>query len=430
MKRVLLFTNGTPPIDSRMPATGDGLRAWQIYQGLKSEGFEVGLSLDNRVYKKFREYLSDDLGRLSFDVTSKGQERVIELFQPDAIIVTHWPGIFFNGSDIPVALDFHGPHLLERSFQGFGTIESNLQEKLHKIREADFFTCAGEYQKYYFSSMLLRAGITEAINGRLIRSIPISLDPNLPIIDYNKKSYNRMRFIYSGIYLPWQNPFGSFTAFIERFSEDDARLLDIFGGKHPVYQMNSETFDKFVKESDGNPSVRFRGLISRDELIEEYKSAHVALDLMSWNLERELAFTTRTIEYLWSGLPVIYNNFSEISEYIKKYNAGWCIDPDDPDELKAVFDEIVNYPHNLVELSMNAQKLVRECFTWDKTIGPLKEFCKNPKKRDRSMDVTIDFGIAPSPNRSTIQRTIRCYKDNGLKYTSKKMIQYLKGELR
>ena len=78
---------------------------------------------------------------------------------------------------------------------------------------------------------------------------------------------------------------------------------------------------------------------------------------MSWNLERELAFTTRTIEYLWAGLPVIYNNFSEISEYIKKYNAGWCIDPEDPNELAAILNEILADPHQLIELSMNAQKL-------------------------------------------------------------------------
>jgi hypothetical protein len=101
------------------------------------------------------------------------------------------------------------------------------------------------------------------------------------------------------------------------------------------------------------------------------------------------------------------------------------IDPEDSDELGAVLDEILADPHQLIELSMNAQELVRECFTWDKTISPLKEFCKNPKKRDRSMDVSFEHKTS-TPEGTIIGRTIRCYKDNGLEYTSAKMMQYLK----
>jgi glycosyltransferase involved in cell wall biosynthesis len=425
MKRVLLFTSGTLPIDSRMPATGDGLRAWQIYQGLKSQGFDVGLSLYKGVYDKFQEYLTEDLGGLSFDLRPGGQDHVIEIFQPDVIVVTHWPAKLFGQTEIPVAIDFHGPHMIERYFQKFETINNNLRDKLLRIRDADFFTCAGEYQKYYFFSMLLRAGITNVVNERLIYSIPISLDPCLPNIDYQKKADHPIRFIYSGMFLPWQNPFGPFKTSMDRFNKDNKGVLEIFGGKHPVYPMDTSIFDSFLEESKNNLSLRVRGLIPRNDLIEEYKTAHVALDLMSWNLERELAFTTRTIEYLWAGLPVIYNAFSEISEYIKKYNAGWCIDPEDSDELGAVLDEILADPHQLIELSMNAQELVRECFTWDKTISPLKEFCKNPKKRDRSMDVSFEHKTS-TPEGTIIGRTIRCYKDNGLEYTSAKMMQYLK----
>ena len=425
MKRVLLFTSGTPPIDSRMPATGDGLRAWQIYQGLKSQGFDVGLSLHKGVYNKFHKYLADDFERMSFDLRPKSQEQVIELFQPDVIIVTHWPAKLFGQTEIPVSMDFHGPHMLEKYFQGSGTINSNLQDKLLRIKDADFFTCAGEYQKYYYYSMLLRAGITNIVNERLICSIPISLDPSLPNIDYQKKADLPIRFIYSGMFLPWQNPFGSFKTSLERFNKDNKGVLEIFGGKHPVYPMDTSIFDSFLEESKNNLSLRVRGLIPRNDLIDEYKTAHVALDLMGWNLERELAFTTRTIEYLWAGLPVIYNNFSEISEYIKKYNAGWCIDPEDSDELGAILDEILDDPHQLIELSMNAQELVRKCFTWDKTIGPLKEFCNNPKKRDRSMDVSFEHKTSASEG-TIIGRTIQCYQDNGLRYTSAKMIQYLR----
>lgn len=366
------------------------------------------------------------MGNISFEATTQSQEKVIKSFQPDVIIVVHWSTKHFQDSDIPVVLDLHGPHMLERYFERIGTTDGNFQEKFSKIRDSDFFTCAGEYQKNYFFSMILLAGIPNVIDKRLIFSIPISLDPSLPNINYQKKSDLPIRFVYSGMFLPWQDPFSSFKTTMTRLNKENKGVLEIFGGNHPVYPMDSRAFDRFIQESKNNPALILRGLIPRSKLIEEYKTAHVALDLMSWNWERELAFTTRTIEYLWAGLPVIYNNFSEISEYIKKYNAGWSIDPDDPDELGAILDEILDDPHQLIELSMNAHKLVRECFTWDRTIAPLKEFCENPVKRDRSMDMCLDEHTTTASEGTIIGRTIKCYQYNGLRYTSAKMMQYLK----
>jgi len=55
--------------------------------------------------------------------------------------------------------------------------------------------------------------------------------------------------------------------------------------------------------------------------------------------EREL-FTTRTVEYLWCGLPVIYNNYAEITDYIREYNAGWIVDPQDREAIATVLNEI------------------------------------------------------------------------------------------
>jgi len=214
----------------------------------------------------------------------------------------------------------------------------------------------------------------------------------------------------------------------EVFNKNKEGVLEIFGGKHPIHQIDTKAFDDFIKKNKNNSYVKFKGIISRNELIEEYKNAHVALDLMSWNLERELAFTTRTVEYLWAGLPVIYNNYAELSEYIERYKAGWCVDPDNPEEIREVIEQILDYPEQLVEYSMNAQKLVRDDFTWDRTIKPLVEFCRNPKKRDRSLDKISKKDVYMRPEVS--KRAIQCYRDHGMKYTTRKIIEYLKGDVR
>ena len=120
--------------------------------------------------------------------------------------------------------------------------------------------------------------------------------------------------------------------------------------------------------------------MGRDQLLEIYRSASVALEAMLYNLERELAFTTRTIEYLWCGLPVLYNDYGEVSEHIREYDAGWTVDPESDAQLAAALEEIFCDPGAVRRKSRNAQRLVRERFTWDRTIEPLLDFLRHPSR--------------------------------------------------
>jgi glycosyltransferase involved in cell wall biosynthesis len=118
------------------------------------------------------------------------------------------------------------------------------------------------------------------------------------------------------------------------------------------------------------------GIVPYEELVEEYRHAHVAFDLMKHNSERELAFTTRTVVYMWCGLPVVYNDYSELSEYIREYDAGWTVTPEDREAIRAVIDEIFTYPERVAERGRNAQRLVRERLNWDLTIQPMECFVR------------------------------------------------------
>jgi len=140
-----------------------------------------------------------------------------------------------------------------------------------------------------------------------------------------------------------------------------------FWGKHPVYTVNSGIFE-FLLTITKKPLCDRARYGFHENLIAKYTTAHVAIDVMERNPERELAFTTRTVEYLWCGLPVIYNNYAEITDYIREYNAGWIVDPQDREAIATVLNEIFEHPEQVAERSQNAQRLVRERLTWDKTI--------------------------------------------------------------
>ncbi|MGH2523627.1 MAG: glycosyltransferase, partial [Anaerolineales bacterium] len=138
--------------------------------------------------------------------------------------------------------------------------------------------------------------------------------------------------------------------------------------------------------------------VPHDELIARYTRARLAIDVMRRNPERELAFTTRTVEYLWCGLPVIYHDYAELSDYIRQYNAGWIVNPEDRAALAATFDEILQDPEQIAERGRNAQRLVRERLTWDRTMGPVDRFVRHPRVRSRPLR---------APERSRVPRGTR-----------------------
>lgn len=305
----------------------------------------------------------------------------IRRFSPDIMLFEHWcyVGLLDEESlKIPIAIDLHGPHLLERTFQKHANLCHNVLEKIGAIGRADYYVCAGEKQRIYFLPWLLLAGV-DICCGNVISAIPISLDPELP----RHEPSGETTFVYGGVFLPWQNPMKGLGVLVKKLEAHKRGLLKFFGGEHPIRDINTGLFSPIRKTLEKSPRVKFYGMINHDELLKEYQHAHVAMDLMEKNTERELAFTTRTVEYLWCGLPVIYNNYSELAQYISEYNAGWTVDPEDTTTLERVIETIINNPGEVTTKGENAQRLVRERLVWDKTIEPLDRFCQSPYKREK-----------------------------------------------
>jgi len=48
-----------------------------------------------------------------------------------------------------------------------------------------------------------------------------------------------------------------------------------------------------------------------------------------------------------------------------------------------VITQILDAPELAAKRGRNAQRLIQECLTWDKTIDPLDTFCRAPVKRQK-----------------------------------------------
>ncbi|MFQ5857253.1 MAG: glycosyltransferase family 4 protein [Anaerolineae bacterium] len=359
------------------PTTGAGLRSWGLGKGLESRGHEVIFSMP-ALYLDKGQQVPKDIANYAWDPS--GLSQVVQKTRPNIAVFCHWPTMHIQQKlDIPTVLDFHGPHLLEREMQGYSRRPANVHEKITAIRKADFFVCAGEKQRLYFLSWLLAAGID--LSEDVIASVPVSLSPELPNHEW---SAAEPTFVYGGVFLPWQDPFNGLEILIETIAELNRGTLKFFGGRHPGYADqigNLERFDALEVRLRRSPRARLEGMVEHARLIDEYRRAHVALDVMGRNPERELAFTTRTVEYLWCGLPVIHHDYAELSGHIEEYQAGWIVDPEDRKAIRQAVEEALTCPEEVRRRGENAQTLVRERLTWDRAIEPLDAFCRSPWQR-------------------------------------------------
>jgi GT2 family glycosyltransferase/glycosyltransferase involved in cell wall biosynthesis len=376
-RRVLVISSDILPYPG-MPTVGSGLRAWGIGEGLRSRGHEVVYSMPRAALVGREAIAPAEVLQLAWEQATLAD--VVRKAEPDVVVVCNWPVMALLPAElinVPVVLDQHGPHLLEREYQKYGSREENSRYKLQALSKADFFTCAGSKQLAYFQPWLERAGWSEAERRERSAAMPVSLSPDLP----DRQPDATLSFVYGGVFLPWQDPSIGLTVLVEALDRHQDGKLYFYGGKHPVYPVDPGIYDQLLEQLKQSPRVVAPGMVSHDELIVRYRQAHVAMDVMRRNPERELAFTTRTVEYLWCGLPVIYHDYAELSDYIREYEAGWVVDAEDRAGIEVVLDQIFAHPEEVTRRSQNAQRLVRERLTWDRTIAPLDAFVRHPHMR-------------------------------------------------
>lgn len=375
MAHILIISCDILPVEGQ-PATGTGLRTWGLGKGLESHGHVVEFSLSKEVAQKYA-YIGSELR--VFDPATL--DRFVSEIDPDVVLFQGWQmSLFLNERPRGhVVIDFHGPGMLEQLFREPGSVEQFAWLKLDRLSKADYFTCAGTKQLYYHLGWLLMAGLD--LREFPISSIPFSMPPEMPA--HTSWPENPV-FVFGGVFLPWADPELGLKVLVEEVEGAGKGELKFFGGKHRWVKLPSdEQFDSLRERLIASSRVRFSPTVPRDELIREYAGASVAWDVMARNPERELAFTSRTVEYLWCGLPVVYNNYAELADYIVEYDAGWVVDPADEAQIRETVREILRHPESARRKGENAQRLVRERLCWEHTVKPLADYCRQPYRAKR-----------------------------------------------
>lgn len=379
MKKILVITTEPLPLPGGY-TTGAGLRAWGIAQGLMDHGFDVTIATPLEGEQAHSQQESSPSNVRFFDRPQL--PNLITEIAPDVVVLQHWGLAYALPAQLscPLVIDLAGPHLLERYYWGNKDEQRDLEEKLAALRRADFITCGGEYQKHYFYPYLRMAGWDLAKEPVPVIPFSVPPDPRTEPLPSGE-----ITFIYGGAFLAWQNPEKAITWLLEEMDAAGAGRLLFYGGAHPGMDASAGRFVNLHQALKNHPRVEMRGWKPFHELLSLYATeGHVALDLMERNPERELAYTTRTMIYLYCGLPVIYNDYSEISQLVERYDCGWTLNPDQETGFRLLIQKLLRGQFDLNALRNNARHAAMNQ-TWDKTIQPLVQYCTAPHYRQKEL---------------------------------------------
>jgi glycosyltransferase involved in cell wall biosynthesis len=363
----------------------------QIIRALRRAGHEVTFSFDLNTY----------LARLSLDKIRRKlneDERwccehhhepdiVLGRIQPDIAIycnVTALHTTWQFAGDVIHIVDLCGAtHLEALSAWSAGegpdvsrpSLELVSRQLVEKLRHADYLVTGSERQRHFWLAYCTLAGF--GFDRSQVAACPFCLD----VTAQPRKLTPEPAVIHAGSFYPWQKPDAILRAAAGLLDNRPGARLRIVGGAHEGLP-NADAVHELLAELRTHPSVEYYDFLPVEDLRSLLSSSWVALDLMEWSLERELAVYGRTLEYLTSGTPVIHNEYSSLAQPIREYQAGWTVAPD-CSVLPRVFEQLADGGAAMAEsMSANALRLVREKLDASRAMDALVQLCDAAEKRE------------------------------------------------
>ncbi len=392
MSRVLIFAGELVPLPG-LPTVGGGLRGWTLARGLESAGFAVTLVFPREPLERLRDTLDPAIytSALPHTFDYADPAAMIARHRPDVVVCCSWLlAAQLGPCPVPLAVDVAGPVLLEFLYQGTDKARDLAPRKPPGLALADFVTCAGERQRAYFYAWLTLAGFTPDDLATRVATVPISAAP--PAAPPPPPTNPEPTIIFAGIALPWQDPVIPLRATFAALDRADRGKLEIYVNDHPVHSRGVAWLAWLREQAAQHPRVTLHhsGLRPYAELLDIYRRADLAFDLFAPNPERELAFNTRTVDYLACGLPPLYGDYAELAAPLRNYDAGIVVDPTDAAAVTAAVTRALTEPAWLAAKRAGAHRLVAERLAWDRTIAPLAAWCAAPTRRTtRALDLTL-----------------------------------------
>ena len=277
--------------------------------------------------------------------------------------------------------------------------DSNRHYTNFQLTIADYIVCANERQRDVLVGALATTGLlTSNVYGRdrtlrkLVDVVPYGVRPGSPqpgrkvlkgVLPGIRETDTVL--IWNGSIMEWFDAKTVIRAMAEVARVRDDVKLFFLGTEHPDYVTSvRETPPREAVELSkelglyGN-SVFFNiGWVPYEELGAYLAEADIGVCAGFDNIEARYAFRTRFVDLFWASLPTVCTEGDVLAERIAQEPLGLAVPPNDPSAFAQAVLRLVD-DKEFYETCKGNMAAVRDELSWDRTLKPLVEFCRNGK---------------------------------------------------
>ncbi len=410
MKPILVLGIGPLSIDDSQKFHSGGNRAWHLTKPLLDEGLDVVLICMRITDKKAQErpkeerrqqgtltyYSVDELTCFADDAYLRAK---IEEHNPCAIVgACSYPAAraALVAGTLPVWADIHGYPMGEAQAKAYHYLEPGFIHHFWNIHRpalfrADRFSITSERQRF---ALIGELGTMGRLNGNifgenLVETIPIAWDPQTPFHPRTRSKDDPFYVFFSGGYNLWCDVDTLFKA-LETAMERDSRIHFLSTGG-AIDGHDEKTYPRFqaqIERSRFRDRFDLRGWVSRDELEQCQKQAHLGINVDLDCYETVIGARNRITEFMARGIPALTTLGTEISQ-ILFYKGGVLTAPiNDPTILANEMILAANHPDKMESMARQARQLFEQHYTYQTTTIEYLKWCQSPVH-------SRDFGKEP-----------------------------------
>lgn len=330
--RIHVFCVDLPPMAGNA-VSGGGLRNGQIIDFLRSRGHQVSFSA-----------VANDLNMAGHNVARHGGDvasQLAQIYENNAEAVYYCYPIHCaltkelkRNLGLKVFVDVNGPIFIEHALWQGGNYYPCYCKFAETLTLADEITVVIDQQLPMVQTAL-------ASQGRLWAPPPIHILPlDLGVPSLERHLSEEPLFMAAGGIFPWQKPFNGIKAVIDALESLGRGKFVVVGGAHRGDPRGPELQAWFEELQQKHSCFQWKSFMPWAELVASYEPVWAMVELFDRNIEREMAVTTRTWEQLSRGLPILYNDYSILADFIADRQAGWTVDPGNARQIAATIAEI------------------------------------------------------------------------------------------
>jgi len=304
--------------------------------------------------------------------------------------------------EVPTVIDLYDPWLIENLYYseslGPDPYCRDLTSWLMQLARGDFFLCASEEQRLFYSGFLTALGRVNPRTTcedpdlqRLIAVVPFGVPSQLPGHEplIPPAGGSRKRILFGGLY-DWYDPW-TLLAALEQLDGLDWTLLFMRNANPEVtpQRVLGEVEARCLQRPDWRQRIEFLDWVPAARRFDLLRDVDVLVSPHRPSLETRLSLRTRFLDALAVGCPVIATQGGTISRLLQDSVAGWVVPPEDPAALAVALRAALAGDEAVSARVASGRRLARE-FSWDRVLEPLVRFCHNPTIDGSKGDFALD----------------------------------------